>query len=68
MKKIENECVDCKDIGLHCLGDICPNRNIVRFYCDRCHEEEKLYHYEDEELCEDCLLKNFEVVEGSEEL
>lgn len=65
MKKIENECVNC---GPPCIGDACRYRNVIRFYCDRCHEEEKLYHYEDEELCEDCLLKNFEVVEGSEEI
>ena len=63
MKKIENECVGC---GLPCLGDGCPNRNVARFYCDECEEEEKLYHYDGKELCEDCLLKNFEVVEGSD--
>lgn len=63
MIKCENECVSC---GLPCLGDICPYRNVVRYYCDRCGSEEKLYHYDNEELCEECLLKNFEVVEGSD--
>ena len=66
MKKILNECVGCADIGMRCLGSSCPNRNVVRFYCDRCGEENKLYHYNDEELCEECLLKEFEVVEESE--
>lgn len=66
MKKIEDECVGCADLGLPCLGLGCPNRNVVRFYCDRCGCEDKLYHYNGEELCEECLLENFETVEGSE--
>ena len=64
MKKIENECVGCPP-EMPCLGNRCKYRNVVRFYCDRCKEENKLYHYGDEELCEECLLKEFEVVEGS---
>ena len=64
MKKIENECVGC---DLPCLGNSCPNRNVVRFYCDKCGEEAMLYKYNDEELCQDCLLKEFEVVDGSED-
>ena len=66
MKSIENECVGCPP-ELICLGDSCPYRNVVRFYCDRCGEEEKLYHYYNEEICKDCLLKEFDVVEGSDE-
>lgn len=65
MKKILDECVGCPpEIG--CFGSSCPYKNVVRFYCDRCGEEEKLYHYDSEELCEDCLLKEFDVVEGSD--
>lgn len=64
MKKIENECVHC---GMYCWGSSCPNRNVVRFYCDRCGEETTLYHYDGEEICEECLLKEFEIVEGSDE-
>lgn len=64
MKKIENECVSC---GLPCLGSSCPYREVIRFYCDRCGEEKTLYHYEDEELCKDCLLEEFEIVEGSDD-
>ena len=64
MKQIENECVSC---GLPCLGNACPYRNVIRFYCDRCNNETKLYRYEGEELCQDCVLDNLEVVEGSEE-
>lgn len=64
MKKVENECVNC---GLPCLGNTCEYRNVIRFYCDRCLEEAKLYHYEDEELCIDCLLEEFDVVEGSDD-
>lgn len=66
MKKIEDECLGCTDLGLSCMGVSCPNRNVIRYYCDRCGCEDKLYYYDDEELCEECLLKNFEVVEGSD--
>ena len=62
MIKIEDECVCC---GLPCLGSSCPNRNVKRYYCDECGEEvDTLYRYDDgTELCEDCLLKEFETVE-----
>ena len=63
MIKIENDCVCC---GLPCLGDGCPYRNVLHYYCDHCGSEEKLYHYEDLELCEECLLEQFEVVSGSD--
>ena len=63
MKRIENECVDC---GLPCRGSSCPNSNVIRYYCDRCGNEDTLYYYDNEELCEECLLKNFEVVEDSD--
>lgn len=65
MKKILDECVGCPpEIG--CFGSSCPYKNVVRFYCDKCGEEGKLYYYNSEELCEDCLLKEFDVVEGSD--
>ena len=62
MIKIEDECVCC---GLPCLGSSCPNRNVKRYYCDECGEEvDTLYRYDDgTELCEDCLLEEFETVE-----
>ena len=65
MKKIENECCGCpKEMG--CLGDVCPNKNVARFYCDVCGEEETLYCFDGEELCQDCLLEKFDKVSGSE--
>lgn len=64
MKRKENECVMC---GLPCMGDSCPNRNVIRFYCDDCGEETTLYHYDGEELCIDCIKNRLEKVEGSEE-
>ena len=66
MKQIENECVGCTDIGLHCLGSSCPNRKVVHYYCDDCGYEEQLYYFEERELCIDCIRSRLEEVEGSE--
>lgn len=66
MKRIEDECVGCPpEIG--CLGRSCPNRNVVHYYCDKCGDETTLYDYYGEEICEECLLKEFEIVEGSDD-
>lgn len=64
MKRTENECVGCRALGLHCLGSSCPNRNVVRFYCDECKEEmDELYYFDGKELCIDCIAKKLEKVE-----
>ena len=64
MKKVTNECVGC---DIPCRGSHCPLKRVTRFYCDKCGEENKLYHYNDMELCEECLLKEFDIVEGSDD-
>ena len=63
MKTQESDCVDC---GLPCMGRSCPHYSVTRFYCDRCDCEGTLYRYDGEELCIDCLLENFEKIEGSD--
>ena len=65
MKQIENKCVGCPP-EMGCLGSGCPNRNVIRYYCDECGEEGTLYEYDGEELCADCLLEAAPKVEGSE--
>lgn len=66
MREVTNECVGCTSLGLHCLGSSCPNRNVVRYYCDKCKEEfeaEELYVNEnDEELCSVCILNEYSTV------
>ena len=58
---VENECVDCpREMG--CLGESCPNMNVPHFYCDKCKEEETLYHYDDEQLCINCIKERLEKV------
>lgn len=44
----------------------CPNRNVPRYYCDKCGSEATLYYFDDEELCLDCIEERLETVEGSE--
>lgn len=66
MRTVTNECVGCTSMGLPCIGSSCRNRNVTRYYCDRCKEEfepEKLYQYFGEEVCAECILKDFEKVE-----
>lgn len=58
MKQIENDCVGC---DLPCIN--CGRDKVEHFYCDKCGEEETLYEYDGEELCEDCLLKAVPKVE-----
>lgn len=66
MIKYENECCDCATEGYPCLGSDCPNRHVLHCYCDKCGFETRLYEFDDRQLCEDCLLEEFTVVEGSE--
>ena len=64
MKYYTNECVDC---GLPCLSESCPHYNVEHFKCDYCKTEDiKLYDYYGDEICESCLLKEFDVVSGSD--
>lgn len=58
-----NECVSC---GMPCLYESCRNYNVERFLCDKCKEETTLYEYDTLELCANCLLEQFQIVEGSE--
>ena len=54
MIKYENECVGCPP-EMGCLGDGCPNRNVPRYYCDKCGEEMDAYFDIDGEIiCDDC--------------
>lgn len=62
MKKIENDCCGC---ALPCID--CGRKRTPHYYCDRCGDETKLYNFEDEQLCKNCLIENFTVVEGSYE-
>lgn len=66
MKKIENDCCGCAAPAYPCMGDSCPLRNAIHYYCDKCGNEDKLYDTDFGELCESCLLKKFPVVEGSD--
>lgn len=53
MVKYENECCGCAVPAYPCMSSACPNRNVPRFYCDKCGEEVDEF-YEDE-LCIDCV-------------
>lgn len=62
MVKYENECCGCATENYPCIGDACPNRKVERWYCDHCKNEidpEEVYDVYGEDLCEDCLRKQF---------
>lgn len=57
----KNECVSC---GFPCMHDACPNYRVTRYYCDRCKQSvDELREYEGEQLCDDCILDNYEIIE-----
>ena len=66
MRKYENECCDCAVPSYPCMGDSCPLRKVPHYYCDKCGEEDVLYHFDGLELCLECIKEELEVVEGSD--
>ena len=63
MIKYEDECVGCPpEIG--CVGNACGYRNVKHLYCDKCGEDcEELYIDDyDNQVCEDCLKKQFDKI------
>lgn len=57
----ENECVDC---GLPCLYESCPYWAVMRYYCDKCGEEQDtLYWWDGQQLCLDCIEALLERIE-----
>lgn len=67
MRIVKDECVGCAAPAYPCLGSSCPNRKRTHYYCDRCKEEfvpEGLYQYEGEEVCGECILKDFEIIDS----
>ena len=61
MTRIEDDCVGCPTYCANCGRDRTPH-----YYCDNCGDETKLFRFDDKELCTECLLEQFDVVEGSE--
>lgn len=56
---IENHCVGCTELGLHCIPS-CENREVEVHYCDRCGEEmalDDIFEVDGEEICYDCRLE-----------
>lgn len=62
--RYENRCCDCAVPAYPCLGDSCGLRRYKVLYCDKCESEvDRLYKYDGQEICEECLLEEFEVIE-----
>lgn len=68
MKRIENQCRKCEAPGYPCMGDACPNRKVVVYYCDKCDPKGRyplveVYKVDGKHFCEDCLKEKFLVKE-----
>jgi ribosomal protein S27AE len=66
MERIENDCCGCAVPAYPCIGNSCPLRNARHYYCDKCGNETILYHWDDRQLCAECVIEQLDVVEGSE--
>lgn len=65
MVRYESQCVDCDSSAYPCNRDICPMMNVPHFYCDECgYDSDKIYKFDRQELCIDCIEKRLEVVKG----
>ena len=54
MKRYENMCVGCPpEIG--CLGNTCPQKNVLMYDCDVCQSEEAKYIWDGDDYCIDCI-------------
>lgn len=60
---VENECVDC---GSPCIGASCKYLNVKRYYCDQCKFENRLYEFDGQQLCLECIVERLDIVEGSD--
>lgn len=51
----ESYCIECKDMGLHCLGDFCQKKSMTTYICDTegCGQPAQ-YKVYDFDLCPDC--------------
>lgn len=65
MVVVENQCCDCATDTYPCLGKSCHKREVKIYKCDQCQEEVdygKLFHFDEQELCIDCISKLLEKV------
>ena len=60
---IEDGCVDC---GLPCIYEACPHYKVIRYYCDKCGDDNDLYYWDGYQLCADCVLDQLEKIEYEE--
>lgn len=59
MIKYQNDCNDCE---IQCVN--CGLKHNAHFYCDKCKvEDDELYDTPDGQLCKDCLIGLYPIVE-----
>ena len=64
---IESECVGCPVNDIGCIHEACPYYAVKRYYCDECKSEvDVLYKFDNDELCQDCVLEQLERVDDDD--
>lgn len=58
MEIYRNECSGCACAAYPCID--CGAKRVRYTVCDRCEESTKLYYYEGQELCMDCITEILE--------
>lgn len=62
MKRTENNCVGCLDLGLPCFGNSCPNKETEITYCDRCERSVAEHHIAGNDYCSSCADEYMEEI------
>lgn len=57
MLKQIDDCIDCTQMGLHCIGKSCQYRRSYAEFCDECEEVEAKYCIDGKVYCYDCAAE-----------
>lgn len=58
MIRRENHCCKCATSNYPCMGNACPLREVIVYYCDVCTCEcNECYEIDGEHYCEECVAQ-----------
>ncbi len=60
-----NNCCNCATPSYPCQQELCPNRHVKIYICDKCKSTVdfgELFYFDGDELCIDCIQSKLELV------